>query len=65
VHEQREELVQRNAMRAWDEGRPLGGLLAEDPEVTALLPAAELEALLDPAWYTRHVPEVMERVAAL
>jgi adenylosuccinate lyase len=58
-------LVQRNAMRAWDEGRPLGELLADDPEVAGLLPADELGALLDPAWYTRHVPELMERVAAL
>ena len=58
-------LVQRNAMRAWEEGRPLGDLLAEDPEVTAVIPPEELEALLDPDWYTRHVPELMERVAAL
>ena len=58
-------LVQRNALRAWDEGRPLGELLAGDPDVTEHLDAAALEALLDPAWYTRHVPEVMERVAAL
>ena len=33
--------------------------------MTEHLDAAALEALLDPAWYTRHVPEVMERVAAL
>jgi adenylosuccinate lyase len=58
-------LVQRNAMRAWDEDRPLGELLADDPDVTEHLDAGALEALLDPAWYTRHVPEVMERVAAL
>jgi adenylosuccinate lyase len=58
-------LVQRNAMRAWDEGRPLGELLAGDEDVAARLPAADLEALLDPAWYTRHVPEVMERVKTL
>jgi adenylosuccinate lyase len=58
-------VVQRNAMRAWDEARPLGDLLAEDPEVTAVIPPEELEALLDPSWYTRHVPELMERVAAL
>jgi adenylosuccinate lyase len=58
-------LVQRNAMRAWDEDRPLGELLAEDPDVTEHLDAGALGALLDPAWYTRHVPEVMERVAAL
>ncbi len=25
----------------------------------------ELQALLDPSWYTRHVPALMERVAAL
>jgi adenylosuccinate lyase len=58
-------LVQRNALRAWDEERPLGELLADDPEVAAVLPREELEALMDPSWYTRHVPEVMERVAAL
>jgi adenylosuccinate lyase len=58
-------IVQRNALRAWDERRELGELLAADTEVGALLSAQELEALLDPAWYTRHVPEVMTRVAAL
>ncbi len=58
-------LVQRNAMRAWDEARPLGDLLAEDPEVAAAIGPDELAALLDPAWYTRHVPRLMERVAAL
>jgi adenylosuccinate lyase len=58
-------LVQRNAMRAWDEGRPLGELLAADPEVAAVMSPEELQALLDPSWYTRHVPALMERVAAL
>ena len=58
-------IVQRTAMRAWDEGRELGELLAEDPEVAGHIAPADLQALLDPAWYTRHVPEVMERVKAL
>jgi adenylosuccinate lyase len=58
-------LVQRNAMRAWEEGRPLGELLSEDDEVTAVIPAGDLVGLLDPSWYTRHVPALMERVAAL
>jgi adenylosuccinate lyase len=58
-------LVQRNALRAWDEERPLGELLAEDDGVTAVLPAGEIAALMNPSWYTRHVPELMERVAAL
>ena len=65
TREQAYAIVQRNALRAWDEGRPLGDLLAADPEVGALLSEQELGALLDPAWYTRHVPEVMTRVAAL
>jgi adenylosuccinate lyase len=65
TREQAYALVQRNAMLAWDEGRALGELLAEDPEVTAVLAPDELAALLDPSWYTRHVPALMERVAAL
>jgi adenylosuccinate lyase len=65
TREQAYALVQRNAMRAWDEERPLGALLADDAEVTAVLPAEDLAELLDPAWYTRHVPELMQRVAAL
>jgi 3-carboxy-cis,cis-muconate cycloisomerase len=52
-------------MRAWDEELPLGELLAGDPEVTAVMPAENVAELLDPAWYTRHVPELMQRVAAL
>jgi adenylosuccinate lyase len=58
-------IVQRTAMRAWDEGGELGDLLADDPEVARHIAPADLQALLDPSWYTRHVPEVMERVAAL
>jgi len=65
TREQAYALVQRNAMRAWDEECPLGELLAQDAEVTAVLPAEDLAELLDPAWYTRHVPELMQRVAAL
>ncbi|MGD9571298.1 MAG: adenylosuccinate lyase [Thermoleophilia bacterium] len=65
TREQAYSLVQRNALRAWDESTPLGELLAADPEVAAVLPPDDLAALLDPSWYTRHVPELMERVEAL
>lgn len=58
-------LVQRNAMRAWDEGRPLRELLGTDPEVTAVIEPSQLDELFDPAWYTRHVPTLMARVEAL
>jgi adenylosuccinate lyase len=65
TREQAYALVQRNALRAWDEARPLGDLLAADDEVTAVIGADELAGLLDPSWYTRHVPELLERVAGL
>jgi adenylosuccinate lyase len=58
-------LVQGAAMRVWSEGGELRDLLAADPRVTERLDPAALDALFDPGWYVRHVPEVMERVAAL
>jgi adenylosuccinate lyase len=41
------ELVQRNAMRAWTEERPLLDLLRADAEVTAVLPPDALARLFD------------------
>jgi adenylosuccinate lyase len=53
-------IVQRNAMRAWDEGVHLRQLLAADPEVT--LDAGELESCFDPQWFLRHVDELFGRM---
>lgn len=58
-------LVQRNAMRAWDEGRHLRDLLEADPEMVEAIGAGGLGELFDPAWYTRHVDALMARVEAL
>jgi adenylosuccinate lyase len=58
-------LVQRSAMRAWDEGRPLRELLLADDDVTAVIDAADLDRLMDPSWYTRHADRVMERLRQL
>jgi hypothetical protein len=52
--------VQRNAMRAWDEGWPLRELLAQDPEVNIVMSEAALDELMDPAWYTRHVDALLD-----
>jgi adenylosuccinate lyase len=41
------ELVQRSAMRAWEEELPLADLLAADPEVSAVLPGDELARAFD------------------
>ena len=55
------ELVQRHAMRAWKERRPLLELLAADPAVTERLSPADLKACFDPAWYVRNVEAVFRR----
>jgi adenylosuccinate lyase len=56
------ELVQRNAMRAWTERRPLRQLLEADPDVTAHLPAARLAELFDLGYHMQHVDVIFERV---
>ena len=58
-------LVQRNAMRAWEEGVALRDLIGTDPEIAGRLDPGELDALFDPSWHTRHLGAVRERVAAL
>ena len=57
-------LVQRNAMRVWEaDGKlQLLDLLRADPEVTALLPAAELETLFDLGYHLKHVDTIFARV---
>ncbi len=57
-------LVQRNAMQVWqaDGKLQLLDLLKADPEVTALLPDAELEALFDLGYHLKHVDTIFERV---
>jgi adenylosuccinate lyase len=65
---QREEayaLVQRNAMAAWDEGRPLIELLKSDPEITAHLEPAEIDECFDVARYVANADLVFERLEAL
>ncbi|MBI2527653.1 MAG: adenylosuccinate lyase [Candidatus Rokubacteria bacterium] len=56
------ELVQRSAMRAWQERTAFRDLLAADREVMARLGPAELEACFDAAWYVRHVDAIYKRL---
>jgi adenylosuccinate lyase len=58
-------LVQRDAMAAWDERRPLLELLKSDPEVTAHLDPGEIEACFEPARYVENAQIVFERLEAL
>jgi len=53
-------LVQRNAMPVWLEGRDFRQQLESDPEIT--LTKAQLDACFDPAYHTKHVDTIFERV---
>ena len=57
-------LVQRNAMKVWEADGALSllDLLKADPEVTAALPAAELEANFDLDYHLRQVDMIFRRV---
>jgi adenylosuccinate lyase len=59
------ELVQRNAMRAWEEEQDFETLIRSDSEITSTLDAATLEAVFDLAAYTRHVNVVFDRLSDL
>ena len=54
--------VQRTAMRVWREGGDFLAVLRDDPDVAKRLPAAELEALFDLGYHTRHVDTIFARV---
>jgi adenylosuccinate lyase len=59
------ELVQRNAMAAWQEERPLLELLKSDPDVTQYLDPDEIAGCFDASRYLRHANEIFERLEAL
>lgn len=65
LREEAYQLVQRNAMRAWQERTPFKELLLADPDVTARLSPEEIETLFDPAWHLRHMGAIFARVEAL
>lgn len=55
-------LVQRNAMKTWEEGKDFLSELKNDVEVTQRLTPAELEAMFDESYHTKHVDRIFERV---
>lgn len=55
-------LVQRNAMRVWDENASFLDCLCSDKEVTALLPPSEIEPLFDMSYHTTQVDTIFRRV---
>jgi adenylosuccinate lyase len=55
-------LVQRNAMKVWDEGADFIAELKADPEVSAALSGAEIEESFDLGYHTKHVNTIFARV---
>ena len=56
-------IVQRNAMRAWDEGLSLRELLGSDPEVRSS--PEDLDRVFSPEWFLRNSSVVFDRLEAL
>ncbi len=55
-------LVQRNAMKVWEGDADFREELLADPEVTAALPPAEIEAQFDLGYHLKHVDTIFARV---
>ena len=55
-------LVQRNAMRAWEEEQDFRELVRADSEIAARV---DLDAVFDPSAYTKHVDVVFDRLQTL
>ncbi|MEM9737138.1 MAG: lyase family protein, partial [Pseudomonadota bacterium] len=55
-------LVQRNAMRVWEEGADFLAELKADPDVTAALSQEEIEEKFNLDYHTKHVDTIFTRV---
>src|SRR5579864_814750 len=60
--EQAYEWVKRNAMRSFNEARDFKALVAADPDIARMLPAAALEAAFDLRGHLRHADAIFARV---
>ena len=55
-------LVQRNAMRVWEEGKDFKTELLADSDVLAALSSDEIEEKFDLGYHTKHVDTIFKRV---
>ncbi|MEJ2588651.1 MAG: adenylosuccinate lyase [Deltaproteobacteria bacterium] len=55
-------MVQRNAMKVWDEGKDFKALLMADDELRKHLSEAEIEKIFDLNYHLKHVEDIFERV---
>ena len=59
------EIVQRNAMRAWDDAQDFRQLLTSDAEAAQHLSAAEMDELFNYGYYTRYIDDNFKRIGLL
>ncbi|MBJ6726226.1 adenylosuccinate lyase [Geomesophilobacter sediminis] len=55
-------MVQRNAMKVWEEGKDFLTEVLADADVTALLPEAEIREAFDLGYHLKHVDTIFTRV---
>ena len=55
-------MVQRNAMRVWEEGADYKALLRDDPDVSRLLTPEEIDEAFDIGYHLKHVDTIFRRV---
>jgi adenylosuccinate lyase len=56
------EIVQRNAMKCWEEEGEFRKLVEEDPEIRKYLKKEELKALFDLQYYLRNIDGIFKKV---
>lgn len=57
-------MVQRNAMKSWEEGIPFPDLIRKDSEIADRLGHEKLADLFDPGYYLTHENQIFDRVFA-
>ena len=62
LREQAYSWVQRNAMRAWENGEDFRALVAADPDISKTMSSGELDAAFDLQRQLRHVGAIFDRV---
>ncbi len=55
-------MVQRHAMRTWEDGKDFLAGLKADKEVTSKVPAKDLDEMFDLAYHLKHVDTIFRRV---
>ena len=64
TREEAYQIVQRNSLKAWNEGLDFRGLVAADPDAAKVLKPADIERCFSLAPYLAKIDAIFERVFA-